>query len=107
MEEEKLKKKKKKWRGVVFSFFLGGDRRGINDGRCLFSADRKEHGVEHSTRREVANPSSLHLKPLRDYSLLTVNAAEQSGGLRYRANKRLIKTEKGREGGRKKTSSKC
>lgn len=77
------------------------ERRGINDGRCLLSADRKEHGVKHSTRREVANPSSLHLKPLHDYSLLTANAAEQSGGggLRYRANKRLIKTE--REGEKK------
>lgn len=44
----------------------------INDGECLSSADRKEHGVgchvKHSSHGKVANPGSLHLKPLCDYS---------------------------------------
>lgn len=44
----------------------------INDGECLSSEDRKEHGVgchvKHSSHGKVANPGSLHLKPLCDYS---------------------------------------
>lgn len=39
---------------------------------CVAKTGRKEHGVgchvKHSSHGKVANPGSLHLKPLCDYS---------------------------------------
>lgn len=63
----------------------------------MSSEDRKEHGVgchvKHSSHSKVANPGSLHLKPLCDYSEQSPHR-EQSGGPSYLSNERLIKRER-------------
>lgn len=48
--------------------------------------------VKHSSHSKVANPGSLHLKPLCDYSQQSPHR-EQSGGPSYLSNERLIKRE--------------